>query len=73
MVEQRIEFIGEFSELESIDLTNLIETWNYYLEHPLNLNRASEAELKELLLLNEFQIKSLIEHLKNNGKLHTNG
>lgn len=69
MVEQRIEFIGEFSELESIDLTNLIETWNYYLEHPLNLNRASEAELKELLLLNEFQIKSLIEHLKNNGKL----
>ena len=69
VIEQRIEYIGEFSELEAIDLSNLEDVWNYYLDHPLNLNKTSKEELSSLLLLNEFQIKDLFNHLKNNGKL----
>jgi hypothetical protein len=69
ILEQRIEYIGEFSELEAIDLSNLEDIWNYYLDHPLNLNKTSEEDLSSLLLLNEFQIKDLLNHLKNNGKL----
>ncbi len=69
VIEQRIEYIGEFSELEAIDLSNLEDVWNYYLDHPLNLNKTSQEELSSLLLLNEFQIKDLFNHLKNNGKL----
>ena len=41
VVQQRIEFISEQLESESIDLTNVVEQLNYLYDHPLNFNSAT--------------------------------
>ncbi len=51
VVQQRIEFISEQLESESIDLTDVVEQLNYYYDHPLNLNSATFQELQDLNLL----------------------
>ena len=38
IIQQRIEFISEQLESESIDLTNLIEQLNFYYDEPININ-----------------------------------
>ena len=68
VVQQRIEFISEQLESESIDLTNVVEQLNYYYDHPLNLNSASFEELQELNLLSDIQINNLLLHIKQFGK-----
>jgi hypothetical protein len=71
IIQQRIEFLSEQLEGEELDLSVLTDQLNYFYDHPLNLNNASEEELQELSLLNEFQIKNLLLHLEINGKLIT--
>ena len=68
ILQQRIEFIAETNENEEIDLTTVMDQLNYFLEHPLNLNFASEDELESLGLLNEIQIRDLVLHRQLNGK-----
>ena len=68
ILQQRIEFIAETNENEEIDLTTIMDQLNYFLEHPLNLNFASEDELESLGLLNEIQIRDLVLHRQLNGK-----
>ena len=68
IIQQRIEFISEQLEDEEIDLTNVTEALNYYYDHPLNLNAASQEDLEELGLLTEIQISDLILHRKLFGK-----
>lgn len=68
VIQQRIEFISEQLESESLDLTNVLEQLNYYYDHPLNINAASLEELQSLGLLTDVQINDLLLHKKIFGK-----
>jgi len=69
IIEQTIENIAENSEDENIDYTTLFDQLNYYYEHPINLNRKEiKFDLEQLMLLDQFQIKSLISHKEKYGK-----
>ena len=69
IIQQRIEFITEQLQSESVDLTNYLEQLNYYYEHPINLNSTNGEELEALGLLSGIQINELIVHRKLFGKL----
>lgn len=69
IIQQRVEFISEQLEDESIDLTDVVEQLNFYYEHPLNLNSATSEELRDLWLLSDIQINDLQLHIKLFGKL----
>ncbi len=69
VIQQRIEFISEQFQSESLDLTNVIEQLNFYFDHPINLNATSGEELEELYLLSGVQINELLLHRKAYGKL----
>lgn len=72
IIEQSIENIAENSEDEDLDYTTLFDQLSFYYEHPINLNRREiEYDLKQLQLLNQFQIKSIIDHKKKHGKFIT--
>ena len=69
IIEQTIENIAENSEDENIDYTTLFDQLNFYYEHPINLNRKEiKFDLEQLMLLDQFQIKSLINHKEEYGK-----
>lgn len=69
IIQSRIEFISEQMESEDIDLTDIVETLNYYYDHKLNLNSATNDELRSLNLLTDIQINDLLLHIQSNGKL----
>ena len=69
IIQQRVEFISEQLQDESIDLTNVVEQLNFYFDHPLNLNSAESEQLQELWLLTDVQINDLLLHRKLFGKL----
>lgn len=69
IVQQRIEFISEQLEAEEVDLTDVIASLNYYIDHPLNLNGATREQLQEIGLLTDVQINDLLLHRKQFGKL----
>lgn len=52
---------------EDYDFAELTERLNYYLRHPMNLNKVSESQLAELFFLDPLQINALIEHRRLNG------
>ena len=63
VIEQTIENIAENNEDENIDYTTLFDQLNYYYQHPINLNRREiKFDLEQLMILNQFQIKSIINH-----------
>ena len=68
IIQQRIEFISEQLESESIDLTNLIEQLNFYYDEPININTTNGLDLEDLGLLTDVQINDLILHRKVFGK-----
>ncbi|MEY3679373.1 MAG: hypothetical protein RI924_1514 [Bacteroidota bacterium] len=70
--EQQIaELLESVSQLtdEHVDYAELLDRLNHYRAHPLNLNRATEEELKDFGLLSPFQLQSLIKHRSENGSL----
>ena len=69
IIQQRVEFISEQLESESLDLTNVVEQLEYYYDHPLNLNGATADQLQDLWLLSDVQINDLLLHIKLYGKL----
>lgn len=69
IIQQRIEFISEQLETEDLDLTNIYEVLEYYLDHPINLNNSQSEALEELGLLSDIQVNDLITHVKVFGKL----
>ena len=69
IIQQRIEFISEQLESESIDLTNVLEILTYRFDKPLNLNNCSKEDLQELNLLTDVQINDLLLHRELYGKL----
>jgi len=67
-LEDMIEEIAGSTD-EELDYTTLFDDLYYYLYHPLNLNAATQDELEKLQVLNDFQIKSLLDYLDRNGEL----
>ncbi|HNZ42662.1 MAG TPA: helix-hairpin-helix domain-containing protein [Bacteroidales bacterium] len=67
-VQQQIENYSEQTEAE-IDYVDMLADLEYFLKHPVNLNRADYEELTALKILNEIQINNLIDHIQKNGKL----
>ncbi|NDF61151.1 MAG: helix-hairpin-helix domain-containing protein, partial [Crocinitomicaceae bacterium] len=68
-LQQQLELLMEQNQSEDIDLTLLIDQLDAYKQHPLDLNTATYATLLQFPLINEFQLKSLIKHREENGKL----
>ena len=54
---------------ENADLSELLETRNYFLNHQINLNNTNRDELGQLELLNDLQIDALLRHIEVNGSL----
>jgi hypothetical protein len=72
IIEQRIENIAENNEDEDIDFTTLFDQLSFYYEHPINLNNKEiEFDLKQLHLLDQFQIKAILAHKNKHGKFIT--
>jgi len=61
----------EGSEELSASHTWQLEKWDWLRQHPVNLNNATEDELKQLPYLNDFQIQSIIQHRKRYGSFVT--
>src|SRR4051812_7786612 len=66
--QEKIENIVEKAG-EDADLNTLLDYLEYFREHPLNLNTATEKDLLDLTLLNDLQIDALLTHIEKNGKL----
>ncbi|GAB3580886.1 hypothetical protein [Hymenobacter daeguensis] len=60
-----------FAEIQSdeVPYEDLYETLLQYYQTPINLNTATREELRSLLLLNENQITTLLNHRAANGDL----
>ncbi len=54
---------------EDYDYSALFVQLQFFKDNPLNLNKANETDLFNLVLLNSLQIVALQEHIKINGKL----
>ncbi|MFO7657637.1 MAG: helix-hairpin-helix domain-containing protein [Bacteroidales bacterium] len=65
-LDEVIEEISEIYENET-DFTELAEDLWYFAENPLNLNTCTYEDLAKLHFLTEFQIKSLLDYVKNKG------
>ena len=65
-LEDLIEDIAGSTDGE-VDYTSLYEDLNIFLNNPLNLNTASREDLEKLHVLNDFQIKSLLDYIKKTG------
>ena len=70
IIEQRIEAIVEnLEDGVELDYTVLFDDFKYFLDHPLNLNRATADDLKRLYILSDIQIYALLEHVRKYGQL----
>lgn len=64
----KIENIAESSNA-ALDYTELIEDLRYYRQNPLNLNFASDDDLRKLMFLNNKQIYQLVAYRETYGQL----
>ncbi len=64
----KIENIAESSNA-ALDYTELIEDLRYYRENPLNLNFATDDELRKLMFLSNKQIYQLVAYIETYGQL----
>ena len=69
-VEEFIEkYIEIFEDNEEVDLYEIREIVEYRLENPLNINFCDESELRELMVLNEHQIRAFLDYRTRLGRL----
>lgn len=71
IIQQRIEFIAQDLDAEEVSLEDVFDVLNTYYDNPLNLNAANKEDLQELLLLNDFQINSLLATREEKGHFKT--
>ncbi len=70
IIEDLVEEIAQSIE-GNADYSQITDDLYYMLENPVNLNIASIETLEKLRILNDFQIKSLLNYIKYNGNLAT--
>ena len=68
ILEEVIEQIAETSD-EELDYAELYESLHRFSENPINLNKTSKEELRQLYFLNAYQIDKLLAHIIKNGNL----
>ena len=68
LLEEIAEQIAEDND-EGLDYAELYEALYYFSENPINLNKTTKEELRELYFLNSYQIDKLLVHIERNGKL----
>ncbi|MDR0754974.1 MAG: helix-hairpin-helix domain-containing protein, partial [Prevotellaceae bacterium] len=56
-------------ENSEVDLEQLYEQFANLLNNPVDLNTATRADLEQLYILSDFQISSVLEYIRNNGKM----
>ncbi len=66
-VQQIIE--NAVQEVNEEEAATLFDNYSEYLEHPLDINNATAAELRQFPLLNDFQVQSLLDYRSNYGAL----
>lgn len=66
-LEDKIEQFSTQSDTE-FDYSELVDELLQYVQHPINLNKASERELRQLQL-NDLQMYNLQEYIKSYGEL----
>jgi len=66
LISRQLENYEELAEA-GIDLSELTEDLEYFLENPMNLNDADKGDLKRLVFLNDIQIKNLLDYRKKYG------
>ncbi len=71
IIQQRVEFIAQDLDAEDVSLEDVFDVLNKYYDHKLNLNTATKAELQELMMINDFQINSLLQARDKNGPFKT--
>lgn len=64
--EELLEYIAENSE-EELDFGEITEHLLFLQRHPLSLNKATEAQLAEIYILNPLQITHILEHRRKSG------
>ena len=67
LISNIIEDFLETVEAEDFDFNTILENLNYFYEHPLDINSVTEAELRELIILNEIQIGNFINYRNTFG------
>src|SRR5437763_14065768 len=67
-IERQLESLAEQTQSEVQD-EGYIDELEYRRKHPLDINSATESDLKRLHLLTEIQINNLIAYKKSFGKL----
>lgn len=69
------EGITKILELEvengGADLESMVTYYESLMERPMNINKASRADLQRLSVLSDFQIESIIEYRTNYGEILT--
>jgi hypothetical protein len=70
-IEEIIENLVQSAEEEGFDFDTYFETFSYYSENPLDINKASKDDLINLKLLTERQAISLLQYLEKYGDLIT--
>lgn len=66
---QHIESLLEETDAMETDHASLSEQLEWLHAHPLNLNSATRADLRQLFMLNEIQIHNLLQHINDHGRL----
>jgi len=62
-----IEDLLQNANATDFDFNTLFESLEYYAEHPLDLNSATEADLRELGILSDLQIVDILQHRQQFG------
>lgn len=70
-IESIIEANAEITTDEDEDLSTYFDELYHYYDHPINLNRTNQDELRNLGILNDYQINNLLTHIEKNGRLLT--
>ena len=66
LMERLAEFMAE-DQLEDFDFSEVAERLEFYVRHPINLNRTDGSELRELQFIPELFIDNLLEHRDQSG------
>jgi hypothetical protein len=67
VIEQIIEDVSE-NMPDDFDFSEVTERLNFYLKHPIDINKANGDQLQELFFLTPLQIAALLNYRLENGK-----
>lgn len=66
-----VEDFLENNDTEDFDFNTIFENLNFYYQNPIDINKATEDELRDLLIINETQIRHFLDHRDKFGDFLT--